>query len=358
MDPFATSHFSHDALAHDLKALDGQDRWTAAVQLSRIAEFQKRRLFLRDGHTSMHAYCVHELHWCEGTASRRIYAARAARRFPVLFDALADGRLHLTAVLMLAKRLTSGNVDELVAAATHKSKAEIQQLIAERFPRPDLPEVLQAIGLPPLPAQTATAPDDQYSPGNTDAAIASNPPPDPGPTQKSSPENTGSRALRTELKPLAPERFGFQCTLDRETFDLMQRALELTGHQNPKGEFVPVLKSALRHFVGHLEKKKFAATTRPGPARPCASARHIPAAVKRAVRERDGDRCAFVSDSGKRCTARAKLEFDHLDPVARGGVTTVENVRLLCRAHNAYAAERAFGVEFMERKRREARERG
>jgi len=127
------------------------------------------------------------------------------------------------------------------------------------------------------------------------------------------------------------------------------------GHQNPTGEIVPVLKRGLEMLVGHLEKQKFAATTRPGPARPCASARHIPAAVKRVVRERDGERCTFVSDSGKRCTARTMLEFDHLEPVARGGVATADNVRLLCHAHNQHAAERAFGAEFMDRKRMEAR---
>jgi len=32
-------------------------------------------------------------------------------------------------------------------------------------------------------------------------------------------------------------------------------------------------------------------------------------------------------------------------------------VRLLCRAHNRYAAERAFGSEFVERKLAEARSR-
>lgn len=356
MDAFATSHFSHDALLYDLKTLDGQDRRTTAVLLSRIAEVQKRRLFLREGYPSMHAYCVHGLHWCEGTASRRIYAARAARRFSVLFDAIADGRLHVTAVLMLAKHLTSGNVDELVEAATHKSKTEIEQLIADRFPQPDLPEVLQAIGPPPPPAQTTAAPQgDQYSPENTDAAIVSNHPPGPGPTQQYSPENTEPRALRSELKPLAPQRFGFQCTLDQETFDLLQRARELMSHQNPSGEIVPVLKRGLEMLVGHLEKQKLAATTRPGPARPCASARHIPAAVKRAVRERDGERCTFVSDGGNRCEARTMLQFDHVDPIARGGVTTADNVRLLCRAHNQHVAERTFGAEFMDRKRMEAR---
>jgi len=355
MDPFATSHFSHDALLHDLKTLDGQDRRTAAVQLSRIAEFQKRGLFLREGYPSMHAYCVHGLHWCEGTASRRIYAARAARRFPVLFDAVADGRLHLTAVLMLAKHLTSGNVDELVAAATHKSKTEIEQLIADRFPQPDLPEVLQTIA-PPQPIPTTAAPQSgQYSPENADAVIPPVRPSAPEPTRQYSPENTESRALRPELKPLSPQRFGFQCTFDQETHELFQDLRALMSHEIPTGEMALVIKGAFKLAKAELLKRKCAATDRPGQSRGCTSARHVPAAVKRAVWERDGGQCTFVSESGRRCEERAWLEYDHAEPVARGGEATVENVRLLCRAHNQHAAERTFGAEFMDRKRMEAR---
>ena len=76
--------------------------------------------------------------------------------------------------------------------------------------------------------------------------------------------------------------------------------------------------------------------------------------MKRAVCERDQKRCTFVSESGKRCEERGFLEYDHAEPVARGGKSTIENVRLLCRAHNQFEAERAFGAEFMERKRDEA----
>jgi 5-methylcytosine-specific restriction endonuclease McrA len=116
-----------------------------------------------------------------------------------------------------------------------------------------------------------------------------------------------------------------------------------------------VLKSALEIAAAQLEKRKFAVTSRPGRSRGGTSARYVPAAVRRAVRERDGSRCSFVSDSGKRCPACRFLEFDHAEAVARGGGSTVENVRLRCRAHNQYAAERMFGTEFMEHKRREAR---
>jgi len=75
----------------------------------------------------------------------------------------------------------------------------------------------------------------------------------------------------------------------------------------------------------------------------------------RAVWERDQGQCTFVGESGKRCPARKFLEFDHIEPAARGGQATVENLRLRCRGHNAYAAERAFGAGFMTEKREAAR---
>ena len=110
---------------------------------------------------------------------------------------------------------------------------------------------------------------------------------------------------------------------------------------------------ALDALIEKLERRKFAATSRPRQARRRASddPRHIPAAVKRAVWERDHGRCTFVSEQGERCPAHSRLEFDHADPVARGGGATVGNLRLRCRAHNQYAAERMFGAEFMKEKR-------
>jgi 5-methylcytosine-specific restriction endonuclease McrA len=83
------------------------------------------------------------------------------------------------------------------------------------------------------------------------------------------------------------------------------------------------------------------------------AARTIPADVRRAVWERDEGRCTFVSESGHRCEERRVLEYDHVHPVALGSVhPSVEGIRLRCRAHNQYEAERVFGSEFMEKKRR------
>jgi hypothetical protein len=83
--------------------------------------------------------------------------------------------------------------------------------------------------------------------------------------------------------------------------------------------------------------------------------RQIRAAIKRAVRERDGGRCTFVGADGHRCSAKRLLEFDHIQPFARGGESSVGNLRLRCRAHNQHGADGVFGRAFMERKRDAAR---
>ncbi len=371
MDPFAVSHFSDRALLHDLKTLVTQDRRTTAVLLTRIVEVEERQLFRREGYPSMYTYCLHELHFSEGAAYKHINAGRAARQFPAVLMAVAEGRLHLSGVVTLASRLTSGNADDLVAAATHKTRAEIELLLALRFPRPDLAERLQAISR----LSSAILPEAELSPGKVDASTIApgwpvpvdEPLPGtaapitpsigqaaPGAFDQALPGSVEAVAPRPRVTPLAPERFGLQVTLDQESYDLLQQARALMSHQNPAGEIAPVLKSALKLLVADLEKRKFAATTRPGPARCGTSARHIPAAVKREVWARDGGQCSFESETGQRCPARKLLEFDHEDPVARGGAATVDNVRLRCRAHNAYEAERAFGAGFMERKRAEA----
>jgi 5-methylcytosine-specific restriction endonuclease McrA len=77
--------------------------------------------------------------------------------------------------------------------------------------------------------------------------------------------------------------------------------------------------------------------------------------VKRQVWKRDQGRCTFVSASGRRCDARRFLEYDHIEPVARGGKSTFENLRLRCRAHNQYEAECGFGAGFMHEIRERAR---
>ena len=159
---------------------------------------------------------------------------------------------------------------------------------------------------------------------------------------------------RPKLAPLSPQRFALQLTIGQPLHDQLRYAQELLSHQVPSGDLAAVLERALDALIPQLEQRKFGATGRPRPGRPTTGLRHVPAHVKRAVWERDGGRCTFVSEAGRRCPGRARLEFDHMDEVARGGRATVGRMRLRCRAHNQYGAESTFGAEFMRRKREEA----
>jgi 5-methylcytosine-specific restriction endonuclease McrA len=58
-------------------------------------------------------------------------------------------------------------------------------------------------------------------------------------------------------------------------------------------------------------------------------------------------RCEYHGPSGTRCTARAGLEIDHIEPYARGGSNRSQNLRVLCRRHNLLAAKKAYGEEFI-----------
>jgi hypothetical protein len=146
------------------------------------------------------------------------------------------------------------------------------------------------------------------------------------------------------VAPLAPGRFALQVTIGQSTHDKLRYAQSLLGHQLPSGDVAQVLDRALDALIRMLEKRKFAPTTRPrrGHRRPTSDGRHISADVRRTVWNRDGGRCTFVSEAGQRCSARKRLEFDHVLEVARGGRATVDRIRLRCRAHNKECSSRAW----------------
>ncbi|MBI5711248.1 MAG: HNH endonuclease, partial [Candidatus Eisenbacteria bacterium] len=101
MSRYSLSHLPDPVLLRELATLVARERVTTAALLAHLAEVDARRLYAPAGHPSMFSYCVHQLHLSEEAAFKRIHAARTARRFPALFAMLADGRLHLSAIVML-----------------------------------------------------------------------------------------------------------------------------------------------------------------------------------------------------------------------------------------------------------------
>ncbi len=347
-------------LLRRLVELMGRSRRVEADIVAHIAEVDERRLYAREAFPSMFAYCTDVLHLSEAEAYLRISAARASREHPILLTMLADGRLHLTAIAKLAPHLTRENRDGLLERATHKSKRQIEEQIAEIAPRPDVQVVVRK-----LPERTTLPAAGQIVVPNCGEGLgqglAQLPMLKLGPDGVAVPVVAASAppVSPSVVQPLSPGRYKVQFTASAEFHHKLERLRALMGSRGPKGDLAAVIEQAVTEKLERLEARRLASTRAPrkSPAKAAAagtvpSSRHIPAAVRWAVRERDGDRCRYVDEHGRRCKERDRLQFHHRHPFGLGGEHSVGNIRLMCRAHNAYLAECDYGREAMARHQR------
>jgi hypothetical protein len=130
------------------KRLATEERRATAALLSALMEIDSRRLYLGEGCASMFAYCTQVLHLAEGAAYNRIEAARAARSYPLILELFEQSAITLTAVRLLAPHLTAENHAAVLAAARHKAKREIEELVAALRPKPDAPVVVRKLPAP------------------------------------------------------------------------------------------------------------------------------------------------------------------------------------------------------------------
>src|SRR6188474_1912696 len=133
-----------------------QDHEGNANLLRHIDAIDQRQLWAKLGYPSMFDFCVSRYHMSESTAGKRIGAARTARRFPLIFEMVARGELHLTGIHLLKAHLTPENHERVLAEAKHKTMRQIEQIVARLAPKADVPAALRA--LPRRPASVgATA---------------------------------------------------------------------------------------------------------------------------------------------------------------------------------------------------------
>ena len=300
------------------------ERKATARIIALLMEVDARRLYAGQGCSSLFTFCVQHLHFSEHAAYLRIEAARTVRRFPVILERLSDGSVHLTAVSLLGPHLTDANRVDVLESARHKTKREVEQLIARLRPQPDAPSVVRKLPAPPTlliyETPSVVEPVIHAVPSLPAVAVA-------------------APARPAVIKALAPERYKVQFTVSRETHDKLRRVQDLLRHSIPDGDPAGIFDRALTLLLADVLKAKCGATDRPKPRRVGRThSRHIPAEVRRDVWRRDQGRCAFHGEHG-RCAETGFLEFHHVVPYADGGETSVRNVQLRCRTHNQYEAQ-------------------
>lgn len=363
------SNLSDAALLRELHALAASHRRVTSELIAHLGEVDARLLHVEKGFSSLFAYCVEELSFSEDEACRRIDAARLARRFPAVRPLLENGAISLTVLGLLKPHLTEDNHRELVAGVSGASVRQAKEWLAARFPMPDVPTSIRKLPERPrsalssstdLPAVDSGLSASARVTSSAESASAAQPAP---PRVSNGQEPVGAaqsamtrigvvatmpnarQAPRARVEPLSSDRFLVKLTASRTLRGKLELARNLMSHANPDGDLSVILERAVDLLIAELERKHKGSATRPlRKPRPARDA-HVSRCARREVVARDGWRCSFVADDGRRCNAEAFLEFDHETPRGRGGGSEPSNLRLLCRAHNRLEAERVYGKE-------------
>jgi hypothetical protein len=258
------------------RSLVGRSNQLLAALLAHLGEVEARGIHRTRACSSLYTYCIYELRYSEDEAFRRVAAARLVRRFPILLDAVASGELHLTGLLMLGPYFTKENVNHVLLRAKYRTKKEIARLVRELDPLPEVPPRIEPLG--PAPARLvpkaptweafvgSLCPVRELSPGerprdwmedaNEGEVVA------PAGLMLSDNDAMSTRAgagasdRTPPAEPLSPQRYKVQFTAGEEYVKLVEEAAARNGVEFPRRR-----------------------------------GRHVPAAVRRAVFERDEGRC-------------------------------------------------------------------
>jgi hypothetical protein len=349
----------HELLAH-IDRLAGRARNAITELVAHLAVLLGRpSLYAAKGYGSMFDYCTQALKLSEDAACNRIETAKACRRFPVLLHHLDSGAMTLSSIRLLGRYLTHENQEAAIERAKGCTIDEVKVLIAQIAPKPDVPTSMRKLPKPASMPESGQATRTILTAGESEPPAAT--PADPPLTTFAAAAPTASpKTKRAILEPTSPDRYRLQFTIDQETHDRLRRIQALLAREIPGGDPAAIFGRALKMLEAHVEKTKLAAVSRPRqqPQTPPPSirsatdntsrtpaSRRIPNETRRTVWKRDGARCAFVAPEGRRCTQRRFLEFHHIQPYARQGPATVDNIALRCRRHNQHEAEMYFGTD-------------
>ena len=288
-DPYRLLKLGNSELLAGLSALVRRGNELTAQLLAHLLELEERMLHLELGYSSLFSYCTEALGMSEGAAGRRVAAARVCRRISGVFERVARGDLHLCALCALAPHLTEENAAELFGACRGKTRRQIEELLATRFPRPDVREQIRR-----LPSRTkvaltepvaVTRAGDSTPVGQQSATILANlsgiagsgstgpasaVPTAPTPAEQANPFPAvanrviaDARRRAREFEPLSSDRFGVHFTADAELRELIERARQLASHRLPNGDLASLVKLMAQNFVRQEEKRRFGLGVRP-----------------------------------------------------------------------------------------------
>jgi hypothetical protein len=336
---------SNAELINQLKKLVAQEQDLTLKILPHLVEVERRTIYLEKAYSTLTECCIHELGYGESSAWRRVRAARVIRDVPEVYDLMTCRKLSLSTVLQIAKVIDARNKDSLLPRIVGKSKSEIDAILAEYQIPQTIPDTARLrMVKKPVPAPSALV-----GAASTRAG------------ERTSGPELGEISLRgegefdptvnsstPEINVVLEKMFEIRFAADEELMELIRWMKCHLSHRYPKGaSYLEIFKHAMKYYK---KREDLALQKPPRSSSVHTDSRHIPKAIKQKVWKRDQGRCTFVGSNGKRCNSDYLIQFDHF-PIsyARGGPSTVDNLRLLCAKHNSLTAKKEYGNACIEK---------
>ncbi len=369
-----TLHSLSDAdILSRTRTLAERERAVTLQLLLHLNEIETRKLHLREGYSSMFDYCTTGLGYSEPSAFRRIRTARCVARFPEVYALLAANQVNVRTISRVSRVLTASNKDALLQRIRHKTLREVDAIVAEYEPRGRCRDVVRSVAVRAPVASVVSA---LFGATSSHAPATSVALPAPAPAKEGATRATEDALSRRDAcetspyfrregdfdpdardAPVTEKRVQFQFTASETFRAKLDKIKSIAWHRLPVNHSLEqVFELTLDCFLEkhdpsarrerreqRQERAQVASRNTEATVTTTATVRRIAAGAKDEVFTRDGHRCTFVAANGRRCAARSALQIDHIKPVARGGASTLDNLRLLCAYHNRFEAERLMG---------------
>ncbi|WII70902.1 HNH endonuclease [Bdellovibrio sp. 22V] len=309
--------------------------------LLHIAEIEERKLFAELGFDGMYSYLTRGLGYSEGSAYRRLQSARLLKQVPSIAEKIENGSLNLSQLTEVQKSLK---------AFTKNQKSNSSQ------------EYANTDDIKKTSSETETSDSIEKSTANTTELLQV--------LSKLENKNTfeTQKTLAIEMnlpiqchekiKPQSDESVRLELTFTKEQFAELEKAKNLLSHICPDGSLAEVITALAQRFnrqkLKDSAKTENAETSQKDSTRtanasevrkPSSRRKYISIKTKRILLKKANYCCEYVDSKTKiRCNSKHFLEVDHVLPVATGGTNNIDNLRILCRTHNALAA-RTWGLK-------------
>ena len=288
-------HLSDQQLKNAIESVVVRERGVTMEVVKLLKEFDRRKLFSAMGFTSLFDYATKQLKYSPDQANRRIAAMRVLREVPEAEAKVIDGSLSLSALAQAhwhfnkVKHSTEEKKEVLVKlenATKKETKAILKQEYDARYSF-----VTDAEGEKLIEELRALHPHLNFD------------------------------QLMLKVCKMAFEKISPVKKIERAEARVTK---QLKAKSETKPEINPengaAVKSSVRTSAGKVTPS-----------------RYIPAEVKRVVWSKSEGKCV-------NCKSTYALEYDHVIPFAKGGSTTVQNLRLLCRNCNHRHAIERYGM--------------